>query len=407
MTIYETVSFVVIAAGAITVGVKAFIDYYGVKSVSKQKEEYRCSFDKLVAQLSSDKITAQLSAAILLRRFFDIKIKYNFYMKKRSENENELNDRFFLRQETINVVSSILRTLPTGVYQKTLGDGLAYCSCFHLADLQRVNLQNIYFGNKKFRIDLSGADLFMANLSKALIENVDAHNAYLNNTILTRTTIKNSDFSYANFYGADLSNIILNQVTLKGAKFNKALNIPDEISNHLDKDGIFQSDEKVSTNKNETEKKIFFSMSGSMTHEEQATVILYEKFLRDNGFDVHKYNRDQYPKFGQLSAVKSYIQQSAGIVAFGTKQILVKEAIFRPNLSDENIWSEQWLSTPWNEIEIGMGVMLGIPILLVKDANLSKGIFDDCLSEILIDTTMADRDIENNENVKSWLSKIV
>ena len=74
--------------------------HYVLNRRQKDREEYLRSFDTVVAQLSSDKKASQLSAAILLR------------------------------------------TLPTGVFQKTLGDGLAYAGDLSGADLQRTNLQD-------------------------------------------------------------------------------------------------------------------------------------------------------------------------------------------------------------------------------------------------------------------------
>mgnify|MGYP003300398159 FL=1 len=74
--------------------------HYVLNRRQKDREEYLRSFDTVVAQLSSDKKASQLSAAILMR------------------------------------------TLPTGVFQKTLGDGLAYAGDLSGADLQRTNLQD-------------------------------------------------------------------------------------------------------------------------------------------------------------------------------------------------------------------------------------------------------------------------
>lgn len=41
----------------------------------------------------------------------------------------------YLQTESINVIASMLKVLPTGVFQKTLADGLAYA----------VNLSNVAF----------------------------------------------------------------------------------------------------------------------------------------------------------------------------------------------------------------------------------------------------------------------
>lgn len=103
----------------------------------KVKTELLNSFSTIVNQLASENTESQLSAAILLRRFLNYKLGFRGK---------------YLFSETINVISSLLRTLPTGIYQKTLGDGLAYAIDLSDQDLQRTNLQDLYLGNKKERI---------------------------------------------------------------------------------------------------------------------------------------------------------------------------------------------------------------------------------------------------------------
>jgi len=88
--------------GAVIYGVLRFIHYI-LSNKQRNIENYHKSFDTIVAQLSSDNHTSQLSAAILLRRFFE---------DKTNQKEKNLHD------ETINVMSSLIKTLPTGVFQK-------------------------------------------------------------------------------------------------------------------------------------------------------------------------------------------------------------------------------------------------------------------------------------------------
>lgn len=320
-------------------------------------------------------------------------------------------DKYFLRKETINVIASILRTLPTGVYQKTLADGLASCQDLSHADLQSANLQNAFLGNDSYRINMSEADLFCANLSKALVKNIDAIGCHFRDSILCDTRFKECNLTKSNFQGSDLSRVYFEKVNLYEANFKNAINIPKEISDKLE-NGICFSKEKITTSERQPKHRIFFSMSGCMSHEEAYLTTVYENYLRERGYNVQRYSRDNYPQFGQLTAVKAKIEKCDGMIVFGSNQILIKSGVFRPNLSDEKIWENEWLSTSWNEIEVGMGVMFGIPILLVHTEELKTGIFDPCLSEILIDKTLDRsinedlRDLNKNESFISWLSKL-
>lgn len=379
----------------------------------KEKNEVMESFSNTVNLLSSDIPESQLSAAILLRRFLNIKLGFRGK---------------FLFNDTINVISSLLRTLPTGIYQKTLGDGLAFAIDLSEKDLQRTNMQDFYLGNKNGRILMASTDMFMADLSYALLENIDGHKAVFYNSILLKTQIKDCDFTNSNFYGADLTkstirnsdlsyscfgkanlaNVFFENVILTGADFKNALNVPEEIQIHL-VDGIFQGSEKITTLKKLKDKKIFFSMPGILRREEELIVKEYQRFLAERGYEVICYSRDKYPKYGQLNKVRLGVMGSVGMIAFGFKQINIIEGKYRPNTNEEQDISSQWLTTPWTGIEVGMAVMHGIPVLLVHDRNISEGVFDSNINECFVGKIGADtdmRNIESNITFDKWMKKL-
>lgn len=376
----------------IILGTNWVMEYTGLKSKQRKREEAYNGFEKVVESLASDNSASQLSAAVLLRRYFSLKIGKSY----------------FLRQETIGVISSILRTLPTGIYQKTLADGLAYAHDLSNADLQRTNLQNIYLGSKSETLNMRSTDFFMANLAYGLIDNVDARNVVLYNSILYSTIIKNSDFSNANFSGADMTNVKFVKVKLEGANFARAINIPKEIADNLH-DNIYTSDSFVTTHSRPSEKTVFFSMPGNMAKSDEVMIEAYKRYLIRNGFEVLYYTKDTYPRFGQLSQVKSAIEKCCALVAFGTKQSFIKEGVYRPGMTGEKPINETWISTPWNEVEVGMAVMAGISILLIKDKAIEDGIFDEMISESFVfclDSGIDVKELEHNRVFNAWLSRI-
>ena len=153
---------------------------------------------------------------------------------------------------------------------------------------------------------------------------------------------------------------------------------------------------------------IFFSIPGCTNTEDNSIIDRYRKELEKLNYNVICYSRDQYPQFGQLNKVRKDILQSAAMVVFGFKQIHIDKATYRPGTKEEAVWEDQWLPTPWNEIEVGLGAMLGLPILLVKDNNIHSGIFDSHLSESFIANVSANDSIEETIKGRSfnlWLSK--
>ena len=77
---------------------------------------------------------------------------------------------------------------------------------------------------------------------------------------------------------------------------------------------------------------------------------------------------------------------SRWIIAFRNKskngQIEIKSGRLNPDKKE--IQEGVWLPTPWNEIEVGMGVMANLPILLVRDDKIEIGVFDKVISEYQI-----------------------
>ena len=391
---------VITVVSAIVVGVLKFIinDIYDFKNSNRRKEESKNSLTSIISNLSSSENTSKLSAAIMLRRFMNTKISHEFP---------------YLQTEAINVIASMLKVLPTGVFQKTLADGLAYAVNLSNVDLQRTNLQDTYLGRKDgTSILMDNTDLFLSDLSYALIENVNGKVIFYR-SILFCSQIKNCDFSGATFREADLTNTCFKNVILKDADFTGAINIPEAIEKELvlNEDGksIYPHEKPVSAKHYTLDKSIFFSMPSVMSKENELLTKDYKAYLEGLGYNVIYYIKDDYPSFGQLNRIREKILASSAMVAFGFKQTNIHDATFRPQTNNEEKWNDKWLATPWNEIEVGMGLMKGMPILLVKDPHIDMGIFDSNLSECFVAKVSTDDDsrkLAQNKEVVKWLSKI-
>ena len=216
-TYWEVLGIVTVAIGA---SVTSIIKWIGIKSDRTLREEYLKSFEQVIVNLSSDNPSSQLTAAILLRRFFLI--------------DEIRTGKDFLKDETINVISSLLRTLPSSVFQKTIGDGLAYAKDLSRADLQKTNLQDVCLEGKTEKLILKNCDLFMSDLSYALVKNIEAEGAYFYHSILLKTTFKKANLKNADFRNADLTKCKFDNVELYMANFTNATNIPKEVEDGLE-----------------------------------------------------------------------------------------------------------------------------------------------------------------------------
>lgn len=391
--------FLQIGSGAVIISAIGYGVFRGLYEVihrkARKREEFFKSFDSVTAQLSSSNSTSQLAAAVLLRRYFG--------MEQMRQDVN-------LRAETINVISALLRILPVGVFQKTLGDGLRYAQELSSADLQRVNLQNVYLGAKGTQkpIQMHMTDFFTADLSYALLENIQGTSIIFYNAVLFNARIKNCDFPNANFRGAELKGAHFSNVLLAGADFTGATNVPCEIAQALE-NGIVKSKIRITTSPQENRGQVFFSMPGCLGKREEALTKEYKHILEARGYSVIYYQRDNYPEYGQFTKIRESIEKSSAVIAFGFRQISITNGVFLPGTPRESRIEGKWLHTPWNEVEVGMSLMQGLPILLVKDKGIDSGIFDEKLSECFIATISVDydcRNIESNNDFCRWLSNI-
>lgn len=150
-------------------------------------------------------------------------------------------------------------------------------------------------------------------------------------------------------------------------------------------------------------------MPGNLSKFDEITTKTYKETLEKNGYNVIYYIKDNYPEYGQLSRVRESIMESSAIIALGFKQVNIKNRTYYPNTPKQKDITDKWLSTPWNELEVGMGIMKNLPILLVKDSSIESGIFDDKLSECFVATIPSDYDcrkLESNLDFNRWLDRI-
>ena len=407
--------------------------------------------------MSSTNETTQLAAAVVLRRFYDTETDVEKF-----------------REETTRVIASLLKILKKGVYQKTLGDGFAFAGHLNYADLQRTNLQDLYLGVKNknddeqekkeaeakrvlkesqkmnqgqqsqdnnglltssdpsqssddeskmcpidvpWTLKMDYTDMFEADLSDALLENIQGFGTVFYCAKMRSTRIKNCVFINADFREVDFENAKFENVILTGSKFKGARHLPEEIKQHLNDKGEYQDycendtvrDPKkraLTTKKKPIVKNVFFSLPGSIAEPDKTIPFNYEKLMRDLGYTPVIFKRNQYTDDSQISIIREIINDSVGMIAFGLKQTLIKNGVARPSLSDELDVSGTWLPTPWNEIEVGMAMMSGLPVLLVKDDDISEGVFDTTIKEShmkSIPATISIDEIKNEEAFKQWL----
>ncbi len=379
-----------------------FLTTIGYKTKRAKITSVGESFASTINKLSSKDDTERISAAILLRRFFDPKTEMGIGSTPYAK-------------EAVNVIAGTLRTLPVNNFQKILADSLAYAPDLIGIDLQKTNLQDAYLGVQKKqskRINLSKGDFYKSDLSRASFKGAILNHAVFYQARLLGTVFRDADLRYANFYEANILGAKFNNAKLEGAAFNFARNIPEDILKHLDCNGIYKTN--ISSNKDlgiyvpKEKLKIFISKSNALSLEQETRYENLLEILQERG-KIETLERTEYQPFGALSTISTQIKGCSGLVIIGFEQLKIKDGDFRSLTNEHKELCDISLATPWNHIEAGMAAMMGIPILILADNGINDGIFEDVLDDSLLFRTTFSKQIETKElrkKIDEWYDAI-
>lgn len=384
--------------GILIILLLAFWRYVAANSKENKLNSVKSSFVSVTAQLSSPNETDKISAAILLRRFFD------------TNTEMGLKGRPF-KKEAVNLIAGMLKVEPTGRLQKILAEGLIYAETIINQDLQKVNLHDVHLGkslgyspvfrwNKKYwnqsklslyseRFpDFSGSDFFRSDLSKASFANCSLvacvfYEADCNNTIFRGSNLAEANFNganlkMANFSGANLLNAKFDGADLKGARFKGAKHIPQVIEACLNDDRVYVSKPP------EENLSVFISRPAVLPIDSPLTMKVLQSYLSEYDVGFTELNRGEYKSYDMLGDISQRIEAENGLVIFGVADFQVDSGHFRRNTSDQKPIEREWVSAPWTQIEAGMAIAHKKPILLIKTSPLSDGIYDSSLEDSLL-----------------------
>lgn len=404
----------------------AFLRYVSANSKEKKLSSVKASFVSIVEQLSSSSETEKMSAAILLRRFFDTKTEMGLRGKP-------------FKKEAVNLISGMLKVEPVGRLQKTLGEGLIYAVSVTNQDLQKVNLHDVHLGkslgyklftlrwnlkfwnyprfnlfNQRFP-DFTGSDFFQSDLSRASFADCDLVGCVFYEANCKKTVFKNAKLMKANFNEADLEGAKFSGANLQGATFEKAvlkdanfegaLNIPKSIKDRLNPKGIYQND----LDSNKAKFSVFVSKSAALNNEMTLHFNHLNAFLSKAGITTIELNRSDYKSYGMLTDIATRIDRSDGVVIFGVADFHVVTGEFRKNTPEYESINSKCLSAPWTQIEAGMAIAKNKPILLVNTCGLVDGIYDSKIEDdLMVSFNMNDKSCSNQlqQSIELFKSKL-
>lgn len=378
---------------AVLAGLLGIIKYFQYRTRRDKIMLVRQAFDAVVKSLASNVEVERMAGAILLRRFFDRETEVGipgtpYWLRRFFDRETDVDIASTpYWKEAVDVTAAILRGQVTGNFQKLLADGLAFAPGLERADLQRTNLQFAYLGSRnkagnpsdQVTTDLSYADFYRADLSRASLKRAKAHGAVFYQARMHNTVLTGADLREAIFFEADLKGAKFDGAHLYGADFKCARNIPVAIASKLDESEVYQDTEPFQPPQRASETRqirVFISKPGFLDYQQQQHVSSLQSRLEAEGMIPQTLERTDYPQFGAIGEVQRLMSDCAGAVIFGFKQLEVRDGLWRASTPEEKYVKDQYLSTPWNQIEAGMAAMLVLPIFVVCQREVDGGIFD-------------------------------
>lgn len=135
-------------------------------------------------------------------------------------------------------------------------------------------------------------------------------------------------------------------------------------------------------------RKVFLSRPNWIADSYQSGMIAFGNVLADLKLAPQTVGVTHHPQGSPMDAVIEVMDQCSGAIVLGLPQIEVLSG----HIKQHSISSPLSLATEWNHIEAGLAYARGLPLLVIHDASVKRGVFDrGALNKFLyeVDTTSA------------------
>ncbi|MGN6195820.1 MAG: hypothetical protein ACTHOB_12840 [Ginsengibacter sp.] len=119
-------------------------------------------------------------------------------------------------------------------------------------------------------------------------------------------------------------------------------------------------------------KSIFLSRPNWIPSECRDGLNNFLSLLKSHELEPRTIGATDYPSKSPMDAVIDLLYECEGAIILGYPQIQITAG----SIKDKTIEKLIPLSTEWNHIEAGLAHALGLPLFIIHDTNISRGIFD-------------------------------
>lgn len=130
-------------------------------------------------------------------------------------------------------------------------------------------------------------------------------------------------------------------------------------------------------------------------------------FLSVSGQTPRTLGATDYPNNSPLDEVIKLMKECSGAIILGYPQIIVDSGIIK----DTPIQEPMSLGTEWNHIEAALAYSLQIPLLVIHDSSVSRGVFEKgTLNSYIYSVNFEDPSWFMEQNIlgalKTWINRL-
>ena len=149
---------------------------------------------------------------------------------------------------------------------------------------------------------------------------------------------------------------------------------------------------------------VFVSCPTMLNKKQESYNRKIDKILERFGLERRALGISDYPVDYPLKEVYAIAKHCAGGIILGFEQVYVENGVKKRGTDKEATISSAVFPTPWNHLEAGILYSLGLPLLIIKEKQVSGGIFDIGTSDKFIHNF--DSDLNLDAVFASWSSNV-
>jgi hypothetical protein len=149
---------------------------------------------------------------------------------------------------------------------------------------------------------------------------------------------------------------------------------------------------------------VLLSCPALLTNDQNKILELWTRELSLSGLAIQRLARHRYAR-DPWQRLRSEVHRIDGLVACGFRQLEVLAGHWRARTEEERDATGWHWTTPWVQIEVGMAVIAGAPILAVPEPGVTEGIFrTDVWTGLVFGAAMADGPLA--PEVQQWRRQV-